>query len=149
MAMYKTHTRFNIFLALPIFVGLMYFFNADNKFIITFCLAFIYATFFMNPDMDLADRIKLFSIKGFFTFPFRIYSKVFRHRGLSHNFFLGTLTRVLFMGIFFLAIFYFINKRFISTNDMLSFYKMYKNYILFGFAAFFLADICHLVLDIK
>ena len=147
--LYKTHTRFNIFIALPILCfGIYYFWHPKINFLMTFFFSFCYATLFMNPDVDISDKNKLFSIKGFLTFPFRIYSKIFKHRGLSHSIVFGTMTRILFLFILFLCLLFLLNKT-ISSKDFLSFSLGYKTYILFAISGIFLADMCHLLLDFK
>ncbi|MGE3716158.1 MAG: DUF2227 family putative metal-binding protein, partial [Simkaniaceae bacterium] len=84
MAMYKGHVRFNLFIALPILLGGSdYLFHPSRAMLITFASVFAYSTLFMNPDLDLANQIKLFSSRGVFTLPFRSYAKIVSHRGLS------------------------------------------------------------------
>ena len=84
MAMYKQHAQFNLFIALPILMGAMYYFlHPARDLMFTFAGTFAYSTLFMNPDMDLANQIRLMSIRGILSIPFRSYSKVFSHRGLS------------------------------------------------------------------
>jgi uncharacterized metal-binding protein len=102
----------------------------------------------MNPDVDISDKNKLFSLKGLLTFPFRLYSKIFKHRGLSHSPIFGTMTRLLFLFILFLILLFLLNKT-ISSKDFLSFFLSYKTYILFALSGIFLADLCHLLLDFK
>ncbi|MDE3048256.1 MAG: DUF2227 family putative metal-binding protein, partial [Verrucomicrobiota bacterium] len=66
---------------------------------VSFVAAFLYGTFFLHPDLDIAYKIKLFSLKGLLTLPFRPYSYLFRHRGISHMPVVGTLTRVLWLSL--------------------------------------------------
>jgi len=148
MAQYKTHSAFNIFLALPLFLwGIFYFFKPSYELILTFGVCFIYATLYMNPDLDLANKIKLFSIRGILTLPFRFYSLIFSHRGISHTFFLGTVTRVTWLGGFFYGILFLLDKPFLHKNELISLLK--SDYFLYGFSAIVLADFCHLILDFK
>ena len=147
MALYKTHNKFNIFLALPLLICLLYyFFHLKTLCLITFGGCFTYCTLFMSPDMDIANKIKLFSIKGLFTLPFRLYSLIFRHRGLSHSFFLGSLTRVFFLLILLLTILLLLNK---NIDSFLTFIKHHKEYLIFGFIGILAADLCHILLDIR
>ncbi|NGX34840.1 MAG: hypothetical protein K1060chlam1_01197 [Candidatus Anoxychlamydiales bacterium] len=148
MAQYKTHSTFNIFLALPLILwGIVYFFHPELNLIITFSTCFVYATLFMNPDQDLTNKIKLFSLRGFLTLPFRGYSLIFRHRGISHSFVLGSATRVLWLGGFFYGILYVLDKPFFKRNELISILK--SDHFLYGFSAIILADFCHLLLDFK
>ncbi len=149
MAQYKTHTRFNLILALPILLGLTFYtLHPTRPFLVTFGIAFTYATLFMNPDLDLAHQIKLFSLRGVLSLPFRLYSRVFRHRGLSHHPLLGSLTRILWLALWALLTFYLINRAFPNHKSLIQFYLSYKPYIFYGFSGIFLADLCHLLLDV-
>ena len=149
MALYKTHTKFNLIL-LPILIIAIYkLFHPATSSIYIFSSFFVYSTLFMNPDMDVSNQIKLFSLKGFFTLPFRFYSIIFKHRGISHSLFWGTLTRVLFLAAFFISILLIFNFSIPTKTDIIKFYFNYKPFILYGFFGIFLADICHLLLDIK
>lgn len=150
MALYKTHTKFNLIIALPIVI---YFLcctiHPKTNYLITFSLSFVYSTLFMNPDMDVANKIKLFSFRGIMTLPFRLYSIFFSHRGLSHRLIIGTFTRILFLSLLFVAIMALIDYSFNSKIFFMNFYYSYKKYIIYGFFGIFLADFCHLLLDLK
>lgn len=103
MPSYRTHVSVNLFLALPAaLAALKYTVQSTPADWIWFGGAFIYGTLFLHPDLDLARNIRLFSLKGLLTLPFRPYSYLFRHRGISHWPIIGTLTRVAWL----LAIFY-------------------------------------------
>ena len=92
MPKYKTHNRFNLLFSMPLFIfGAYKFFSADKFELLFFSSSFIYASLFMSPDVDIAHKVKIFSIRGAFNLPFYFYSKIFRHRGVSHHVFLGTL----------------------------------------------------------
>lgn len=150
MAMYKEHAKFNIFIALPILLGAMYYFlHPVRDLMLTFSGAFVYSTLFMNPDLDLANQIRLFSIRGFLTLPFRSYAKFFSHRGLSHNVVLGSLTRIAWLMGWACLIFLALYKTLPSKGTLLSFYKHYHPFILYALAGVCLADWGHLLLDRK
>jgi len=150
MSSYKTHVSFNLLLALPITaVGLCYVYNPPTPFLITFMSAFLYSTCFMNPDLDLIHQIKLFSIRGLLTLPFRFYSKIFKHRGLSHSIFFGTATRILWLSAVGLLLFYLVYETLPEERKFLSYLNDYKLYVLYGLAGVVLADWCHLALDFK
>lgn len=98
MPAYRTHVTMNLFLGLPLaLAALKYTVLSSPSDMLSFSGAFIYGTYFLHPDMDLARNIRLFSIKGLLTLPFRPYSYLFRHRGLSHMPIIGTITRVLWL----------------------------------------------------
>ncbi len=150
MAMYKEHAKFNIFIALPILLGALYYFlHPVRDLMLTFSGAFVYSTLFMNPDLDLANQIRLFSIRGFLTLPFRSYAKFFSHRGLSHNVVLGSLTRIAWLMGWGCLVFLVLYKTLPSKRTLLSFYKHYQPFILYALAGVCLADWGHLLLDRK
>lgn len=146
MANYKTHTGFNLFFTLPISVGLGYYFiQPSEKLLVTFTAAFIYGTLFMNPDLDLVHQINLFSLRGFLTLPFRGYSKVFKHRGISHSFLMGSFTRIIWLSATVLLLSF----SFSFSGNIFSFCKQYKIHFLYALAGICLADWSHLLLDVK
>ena len=106
MSHYQLHSKFNLIIILPIFVGILYFyFTRDLYNLAFFLLAFVYSTLYAHPDMDMANQIKLFSFYGFMTLPYRLfYSPFFKHRGkVSHSLLWGTPSR-LFALLFFIGI---------------------------------------------
>ncbi len=150
MALYKGHVKFNLLIALPLLLAGIYFcIKPTYPFIVTFGVVFTYCTLFMNPDLDLANQIRLFSIRGLLTLPFRSYAKLFSHRGLSHNLLLGSLTRILWLSGWALLGFVIYFKAFPTKKSLLSLYYSYQPYIFYGLAAICLADWCHLLLDRK
>ena len=150
MSSYKQHTQFNLFIALPLLlVGVGYFIHPHLYLMITFAASFIYATLFMNPDLDLANQIRLFSLRGILSLPFRSYARCFSHRGLSHHLIFGSLSRILWLACWATLIFLLCYKTLPKTNSILSFYTAYKPYLLYGFAGICIADWCHLLLDYK
>jgi uncharacterized metal-binding protein len=68
--------------------------------LLTFGGAFAAGTFMLSPDLDLAeqnvDSKKNWGIFGFLWIP---YGMMFSHRGLSHTWLVGPLTRVLYLGL--------------------------------------------------
>jgi len=150
MAMYKQHAQFNLFIALPILMGAMYYFlHPARDLMFTFAGTFAYSTLFMNPDMDLANQIRLMSIRGILSIPFRSYSKVFSHRGLSHNLILGSFTRIAWLLAWGALAFLIVYKSLPTKGSILKFYKHYQPFILYGFGGICLADWGHLLLDMK
>lgn len=150
MPNYKEHAKFNILIALPLLLGAMYYFIHPHPHqLITFSGAFIYSTLFMNPDVDLTHQIRLLSIRGLFTLPFRSYSKIFKHRGLSHNVVLGSFTRIGWLILWAVIIFYGTYKALPETKIFFNFYKKYQFYFFYGLGGICLADWGHLLLDRK
>lgn len=149
MAQYKTHAKFNLLLAMPCFSLVVYLcFTKDVHLLSIFALAFSYATLFMNPDLDLAHQIKFLSVRGILTAPFRLYSKIFSHRGLSHSIIFGTLTRLLFLAVTSLFCIWIYTQVTPSLNSVWAFIYQYQTSLAYAFSGVFLADISHLVLDI-
>ncbi len=147
MSQYKDHSKFNCAM-LPLLIGAIVFsFNPPIKNVIYFSLAFLYGTFFMNPDLDLAKNIKLLSLRGFFSIPFRSYSYIFKHRGISHSVLFGTITRVGWLFLFILGVLYIIYKKSVTQKDLMLFINTYKEILLFVFLGLFTADLGHLLLD--
>jgi uncharacterized metal-binding protein len=68
--------------------------------LLTFASAFAAGTFLLSPDLDLAeqnvDSKKNWGILGFLWVP---YGMMFSHRGLSHTWLVGPLTRVVYLGL--------------------------------------------------
>ena len=150
MSQYKEHSKFNIFVALPILLAAtFYFMHPHRDLLLTFAGTFIYSTLFMSPDMDLAYQIRLFSLRGLFSLPFRSYAQFFSHRGLSHNIILGSATRILWLAGWGLLIFFAVYKALPTKSTVLKFYKHNESFILYGLAGICLADWCHLLLDRK
>ena len=150
MSTYRTHTFFNLSFFLPLsFVTIFYFF-APNRFdLIVYSLSFAYATLFMTPDADLANKVKLFSLRGLMTLPFRPYSFLFSHRGISHWFIVGTITRILWLSLLFIAIYTLVYQRSLSLEPILEFYQVHKLSLLYCFAGLSISDLGHLILDKK
>ncbi len=148
--MYKEHAKFNIFIVLPILLGGMYYFlHPVRDLMFTFTGAFIYSTLFMNPDLDLANQIRLISIRGFLTLPFRSYAKLFSHRGLSHHPLFGSFTRIAWLIGWGGIIFFLVYKSVPTKGTFLKFYKNNQPFILYCLGGVCLADWGHLLLDIK
>ena len=103
----------------------------------------------MSPDVDVANQIKLFSLRGLITLPFRLYAALFSHRGISHHPIWGSITRIVYLSALFFAGLYLYSKTLPSAVDLFYLYSKYKIQIWTGVAAIFLADFCHLILDYK
>lgn len=133
MPAYQTHVTFNLFFGLP--MALIAIKNVGtSQELMAFSAAYIYGTLLLHPDLDLAYKIRLFSWKGLLTLPFRLYSRLFRHRGLSHMPVVGTLTRVAWL----MALFYLIGWALPDFNSALTWFAM---------GGVVVADVFHLVLD--
>ncbi|MEM7674823.1 MAG: metal-binding protein [Myxococcota bacterium] len=66
--------------------------------VVAFCGAYLFGTFFVTPDLDLAEQHVLAKRNwGWFGFMWVPYGLLFSHRGISHGWFLGPLTRLLYL----------------------------------------------------
>jgi uncharacterized metal-binding protein len=148
MPQYKTHVVLNLFFALPLLVGTLYYWlHPTKESLVIFSCSFIYTSLFMSPDMDLADRIKWYSLRGLLSIPFRSYSKVFKHRGLSHSLLLGSLTRIGWLSVFILVIVYLSIGFSLSLDQIIAYVVLYKKELLYCFAGIFSADVVHILTD--
>jgi uncharacterized metal-binding protein len=66
----------------------------------TFLVSYLVGTFLVTPDLDLAkNSVRAKNNWGLLGLLWVPYGKLFRHRGLSHSWILGPLTRLLYMGL--------------------------------------------------
>lgn len=72
---------------------------------VAFVVSYLLGTFLVTPDLDLANRsVRAKSNWGVFGVLWLPYGAVFKHRGLSHTWIAGPLTRLLYMLVLFLAL---------------------------------------------
>lgn len=149
MAKYKTHLCINIFVFLPITAGLIYYFLSPRPLDwLCFIASYLYGTFFMGPDLDLIHQVRLFSLRGLFSLPFFGYSKVFKHRGISHQIFLGTTTRIVWLFGFILLSAGLILSLQEGYHYILQFGKTHKQELLYIIVALFSSDTAHILTDL-
>lgn len=89
---------------------------------------------FVNPDLDIAEKLR-----GWWGFIWKIYGKLFRHRGISHFPVFGTLTRVIYIMVPSIVVFYFLG---------IDFWDLPHKFLLFMLAGLCVSDIIHLCLDL-
>ncbi len=148
MPNYRTHSVTNLLLVLPLaYSAAAYFFKPSQEEAATFIGCFTYATLFMSPDVDLAYQNKLFSLKGVLTLPFRLYGRIFSHRGLSHMPIIGTLTRLIYLGVISIIGYALLNRVPPSFSMILDFIKNHDLLIFWGICGAFIADLAHEALD--
>lgn len=109
----KTHEMINITILTALLAGLYYLSTLqrtsmitaylDTYTILAFCLSYLFATFFLSPDLDTKSkpykRWKMFRILWW---PYRV---IFKHRGCSHNLVLGPLSIILNLALIAFAFF--------------------------------------------
>lgn len=153
MSQYRGHVLFNIYIGLPITIGAFYYLLHPSVYLlIVLGLSFVYGTLYMSPDMDYANKIRVTSLRGFLTLPFRSYSRVFKHRGMSHSIFLGTFTRLVWLLAWFFLISYAADFFFgyqLRVRPLPEYWNLYRPYIIYMVAGLFFADMAHLVMDLK
>ncbi|MFK7604195.1 metal-binding protein [Deinococcus sp. SM5_A1] len=67
---------------------------------LNFTVAFAAGTFLLSPDLDLADgHVDSKRYWGWLGFVWVPYGKLFRHRGLSHSWVIGPLTRLAYLAL--------------------------------------------------
>ena len=78
---------------MPVFLGGLYLYELRWPELLTFAGAYLFSSLMLSPDLDLRSNSarRRWGILGFIWVP---YTKVFKHRGLSHNLLLGPLTRI-------------------------------------------------------
>ncbi len=88
----ERHLRLELVLW-PAFAAAYYWFDPDPVRLGSFALAYLIASLFLTPDLDLHKNgaRRRWGPLGFLWVP---YSKVFKHRGVSHHLLLGMVTRV-------------------------------------------------------
>jgi uncharacterized metal-binding protein len=148
MSDYKGHSLFNLMLFLPITLGLAYYFlNRNLDCLALYAGSFVFGTLLMSPDADIARKVKVRSLRGFFLILFRPYSRLFKHRGVSHWVIIGTLTRVAWLFMLFSIGYTLFYQRTLSIEPLILFCKTHKEPIYYSLGGLCLADIGHLLLD--
>ena len=92
----KTHTMATATIVLAEIIVSKWFPVPETLFVVAGSLS----TLIMNPDLDLNYRIQWHKLhKALWQLFWYPYSRLFAHRGLSHFPVIGTLTRVVYIGI--------------------------------------------------
>lgn len=94
MANGKAHDRFNLYIGAFLSFALYFeiFIPCPTKGLLGFVIGWFVATFIFSPDTDLRPKDRTLFLK-YLLFP---YALLFKHRGISHSFFWGTLSRLLY-----------------------------------------------------
>lgn len=94
----KTHLRIEL-ITLPLWAALFYLFvDASWLSIVLFGGAYLFSSLLLSPDLDLRHNAarRRWGLLGFVWLP---YTKIFKHRGVSHSLLLGTLTRLGYLAL--------------------------------------------------
>lgn len=99
----KTHEMINTAVLIVAVSGLLYLATLKEALLIagylntytimTFAVAYLFATFFLSPDLDIeSSSYKRWGIFRILWWPYKV---IFKHRGFSHNLILGPLSIVM------------------------------------------------------
>lgn len=155
MAKGKWHDKFNLLLGATL-AGVMIGLGINYLLTISFGSGWLISTLILSPDLDFMPKKR----SGFLRFVLFPYSLIFKHRGIAHSFWWGTLTRIIYilMVIFlFILVFYRMGDLAYSPQDfgqaVVGYLKNYQYELLsyyvptWFFVGMFCADVAHLVLD--
>jgi uncharacterized metal-binding protein len=86
------HLRLELLL-LPVFLAGLYLMELGWPGLLIFAAAYLFSSLLLSPDLDLRSNSarRRWGVLGLIWVP---YTKVFKHRGLSHNLLFGPLTRI-------------------------------------------------------
>jgi uncharacterized metal-binding protein len=117
---------------------------------LVFLLGYLTGTFLLSPDLDLAEKgVRAQGRWGVLGALWRPYGWLFRHRGLSHTWILGPLTRLGYL-LLLLFLLYGLLKgvaAFMGASLALALPPLPKEVLLFGLLGYYLSQWLHLVAD--
>lgn len=141
MPKYRTHTGFNLLLLIPSAYLLNRYVGLEES--ILFSGGYIFATYFMSPDVDIfgSGPVRRWKWLSILWLP---YSLLFSHRGVSHTPIIGTLTRIAYLGIVALIISLIVVR---DTGALEGWIRAHRYELLWVASGMFVADILHIFLD--
>jgi uncharacterized metal-binding protein len=117
---------------------------------LAFLLGYLASTFLLSPDLDLAEKgVRAQGRWGVLGALWRPYGWLFRHRGLSHTWILGPLTRLGYL-LLLLFLLYGLLKgvaAFMGASLALALPPLPKEVLLCGLLGYYLSQWLHLVAD--
>lgn len=142
MPNYSSHLIFNFFLLIliiPLYIQLEPFFTPFQLYI--FLLFYFIGSVYLTPDMDTKSEAQ--KRCGLFCFPYR---KAFKHRGNSHHWLIGVITRILYvLLLIFLLIFIIYGREGIESFAIALI--LYKKEMVMASCGMFLSNLFHIILD--
>ncbi len=151
MPLRNTHLKTNKYIVLPVVLSASYLFICKDLFtLFVGSLAFLYGTYFCSPDdFDGAYKTKLLSLRGILTLPFRVSSRFFKHRGLSHHLIWGPVFKLLFIGFIWYGGAYLFSVLIapLQMQYVLDYVNQYPEIFWYGVACLYLSDVSHIFLD--
>ncbi len=142
MPNYSSHLIFNFFLLIlivPLYLQLEPFLTPIQLYI--FLLFYFIGSAYLTPDMDTKSEAQ--QRCGIFCFPYRKASK---HRGASHHWLLGTLSRIIYILLIislFILIIYGRDGIYSFINALI----LYKKEMVIASSGMFLSNLFHIILD--
>lgn len=121
---------------------------------ISFTAGYIAGTFFLSPDNDIyhSSQNKRWKFLKFIWYP---YTRIFKHRGISHIPFYGMVTKLLYLSFIFLIFLFSVKLtlKFILNNDIIDLKLsildfIQQPYILLFLTGLFLSELMHIFTDI-
>ncbi len=144
MPNYSSHLIFNfltLILLVPIYIYFQPLFTITVLQLYIFLLFYFIGTVYLTPDMDTKSEAQ--KRCGLFCFPYR---KFFRHRGISHNWIFGIVTRIIYvlMVLCIPILIIYGREGIYSFIDALI---LYKNEMVIASSGMFLSNLFHIILD--
>jgi uncharacterized metal-binding protein len=142
----KTHLRIELIL-LPLWAALFYFFvDTSWQAGALFAGAYLFSSLLLSPDLDLRHNRsrRRWGLLGFIWIP---YTKIFKHRGVSHSVLWGTLTRLGYLGLLALLIAFALKSIWAVPLDSLAAPPMDLKMLSLLIAGLWLPNIIHTLTD--
>jgi len=117
---------------------------------LAFALGYLGGTFLLSPDLDLAERgVRAQGRWGFLGFLWRPYGWLFRHRGLSHTWVLGPLTRLGYLLALLFLLYALLQGTlaFLGASLTLALPSLPPGVLLWGLLGYYLSQWLHLLAD--
>ncbi len=146
----STHDKLNLITG-AVLTGIMVGTSFQWQRTVPFAFGWLLATFVLTPDLDIGPKNRK-SVVSILLYP---YSVLFKHRGISHSFILGTITRIIYVYVIFiiisalLAYFSIIKDETNYLSLILAYDYQKEHYLIFTWIVIgmSLADACHIVID--
>lgn len=142
MPKYTSHILFNFSLLIILFIIYQrYSFPLTEQQLILFLLSYFIGTVYLTPDID--TRSEASRRCGISCTPYRWF---FTHRGISHHWLYGILTRIIYVLLIIGLLIFFISGL-PEINTFINTLLSYKIEMLFIITGLFLSNLFHIILD--
>ncbi|MFP4588707.1 MAG: DUF2227 family putative metal-binding protein [Candidatus Acetothermia bacterium] len=148
MPSYGVHQTLEASVFLPLSGGLFVLFEGlgfavDLPLWVAYAGAYFFSSFFLSPDLDMKGSACR-SHWGVLSPLWVPYSKLFKHRKISHNPLFGPLTRVVYLGIWIFVLLLICSGSFQIVEDL--FRQDPRWYVMVGLGLYF-PNLIHIVAD--